>query len=133
MAGAPSPCQMPHPCQKPPHPATYPHYPIPLIGLTPATCPHPHHHHPLPYAPTYPHVCVCVAQVSMWSKYVYVVKVCMCGGLVIDGWVSIKVICHQVPYLPPKIKVICRQVSYSPQNIKSNWSSSTIHPKKISK
>ena len=36
VADAPSPCEMPPLLSKAPHPATYPHYAIPTIGLNPS-------------------------------------------------------------------------------------------------
>ena len=127
-----SPCQMPPLLSKAPHPATYPHYAIPTVGLNPSTWPPPLPHTTTPA--TCPHIStfVCVAPVSVVGC-VYVVKVCVCvvGWWGMGGWVS-NLLSSTIP--TPKIsKVICHQVLYTPKKYQSNLSSSTIPLKNISK
>ena len=95
LSNAPTPVKSPTPyhistLHHPYHrPKPLPHDPAPTT-----------YQHPLPHAPTYLHVCVwpqCLwLNVCMWLKYMYV------WWWVRDRWVSIKVICCQVPYPPPK-------------------------------
>ena len=133
VADAPSPCQMPPLLSKAPHPATYPHYAIPTIGLDPSTWPHPCHIPPPPATCSHISTSVCVwpqclwLNVCMWLKYVYV-------WWVGEGWVGeyqSYLLSSTIPY--PKIsKVICHQVPCTQKRYQSNFLSSTIPLKNIS-